>query len=441
MKTGYITVNPPPTPPTAVFTGVPVTGYAPLGVTFTDSSTGTSLTNWRWDFGDGNVTNYAVRTHPYHIYTSAGVKSINLTVTGSEGTDSEVKTGYITVNPPPTPPTAVFTGAPVLGNAPLGVTFTDSSTGTLLTNWRWDFGDGNVTNYAVRTHPYHLYTTAGLKSINLTVTGAGGTDSEVKTGYINVTAPPAPPTAAFSGAPVLGTAPLGVTFTDSSTGTSLTNWRWDFGDGNISNYAVRTHPYHLYTTPGLKSINLTVTGTEGTDSEVKVNYIEVTAQEADYSATPVAGVAPLLVMFSDNSTGSSITKWHWDFGDGNISEYRVRTDPLHIYTSPGTYTLNLTVTTTEGSDIEIKTDYIDVAAPVIPPLAAFTGTPVTGDAPLGVTFTDSSTGTSLTNWRWDFGDGNITNYSVRTHPYHIYTSAGLKSINLTVTGTVGLTAK
>ena len=146
---------------------------------------------------------------------------------------------------PPTPDRSVHRD-PVTGNAPLGVTFTDSSTGTSLTNWRWDFGDGNITNYAVRTHPYHIYTSAGLKSINLTVTGTGGTDSEVKTGYISVTTPPVPPTAAFSGTPVTGYAPLGVTFTDSSTGTSLTNWRWDFGDGNITNYAVRTHPYHIY---------------------------------------------------------------------------------------------------------------------------------------------------------------------------------------------------
>ena len=130
---------------------------------------------------------YPVRTDPYHIYTSAGLKSINLTVRGSGGIDSEVKTNYIDVIAPVTQPIAAFTGIPVTGFAPLGVTFTDSSTGTLLTNWRWDFGDGNITNFAVQTHPYHIYTSAGLKSVNLTVTGNGGTDSEVKTNYINVT--------------------------------------------------------------------------------------------------------------------------------------------------------------------------------------------------------------------------------------------------------------
>jgi PKD repeat protein len=290
-KLRYINVTAPITPPTAAFNGTPLTGNAPLGVTFTDSSTGTSLSNWRWDFGDGNITSYGVRTHPFHIYTSAGLKSINLTVTGSGGTDSEVKTNYINVTTPSTLPTAAFNGTPVKGNAPLGVTFTDSSTGASLTNWRWDFGDGNITNYGVRTHPFHIYTSAGLKSINLTVTGSGGTDSEVKTNYINVTTPSTLPTAAFNGTPVKGNAPLGVTFTDSSTGTSLTNWRWDFGDGNITSYGVRTHPFHIYTSAGLKSINLTVTGSGGTDSEVKTNYINVTEPSSNNTLTFQPGSA------------------------------------------------------------------------------------------------------------------------------------------------------
>ena len=88
------------------------------------------------------------------------------------------------------PPAAAFTGTPVTGTEPLGVTFTDSSTGTSITNWCWDFGDGNSTNYSVSTHPFHSYTSAGLKSVNLTVIGTGGTDSEVKTSYLNVTAAP-----------------------------------------------------------------------------------------------------------------------------------------------------------------------------------------------------------------------------------------------------------
>ena len=128
------------------------------------------------------------------------------------------------------------------------MTFTDSSTGTSITNRRWDFGDGNISNYAAATNPSHRYSSIGAYSVNLTVTNAGGSNSQLRSNYITVSAPPpAAPVAAFTGTPVTGTAPLDVTFTDSSTGTSITNRRWDFGDGNISNYAAATNPSHRYT--------------------------------------------------------------------------------------------------------------------------------------------------------------------------------------------------
>ena len=272
---------------TADFFANVTSGFKPLAVKFTDASSNFP-NKWNWSFGDGN---YSTVQNPVYIYTSAGTYNVSLNATNAYNSDILTKLRYINVTAPITPPTAAFNGTPLTGNAPLGVTFTDSSTGTSLSNWRWDFGDGNITSYGVRTHPFHIYTSAGLKSINLTVTGSGGTDSEVKTNYINVTTPSTLPTAAFNGTPVKGNAPLGVTFTDSSTGTSLTNWRWDFGDGNITSYGVRTHPFHIYTSAGLKSINLTVTGSGGTDSEVKTNYINVTEPSSNNTLTFQPGSA------------------------------------------------------------------------------------------------------------------------------------------------------
>jgi PKD repeat protein len=176
----------PPVPPVAAFTGTPLSGIAPLDVMFTDSSTGTSITNRRWDFGDGNVSNYVVATNPSHRYSSAGIYSVNLTVTNSGGSNSRLRSNYISVNSPPSAPVAAFTGTPLSGIAPLDVIFTDSSTGTSITNRRWDFGDGNVSNYAIATNPSHRYTSSGAYAVTLTVTNAGGSDSEIRSNYIRV---------------------------------------------------------------------------------------------------------------------------------------------------------------------------------------------------------------------------------------------------------------
>jgi len=75
---------------------------------------------------------------------------------------------------------------------------------------------------------------------------------------------------------------------------------------------------------------------------------------ANFSADPTSGSVPLNVNFTDESTGI-ISSWRWSFGDGTQS---TTPNPSHTYTEPGIYTVSLTVSGTDGSDTETKTDYI-----------------------------------------------------------------------------------
>nr|WP_048065210.1 DUF3344 domain-containing protein [Methanosarcina acetivorans] len=84
-----------PSAPVANFTATPTSGDAPLAVNFTDTSTG-SPTSWLWDF-DNDGTIDSEEKNPSYTYETAGNYSVNLTVSGSEGSDSEVKTEYIVV--------------------------------------------------------------------------------------------------------------------------------------------------------------------------------------------------------------------------------------------------------------------------------------------------------------------------------------------------------
>jgi PKD repeat protein len=90
---------------------------------------------------------------------------------------------------------------------------------------------------------------------------------------------------------------------------------------------------------------------------IKVNDTYITA---DFEATPVTGDAPLAVSFTDLSTASgTITGWEWDF-DNNGTIDSTQQNPVHNYTAAGTYTVRLVVTGPDGSDTEIKTNYIVV---------------------------------------------------------------------------------
>jgi len=89
----------------------------------------------------------------------------------------------ITIVDSPAAPTTVFSGSPTTGNAPLNVSFTNSSTGCPIPAYSWDFGDGES---STDTSPSHSYTDGGLYSVSLDATNVVGSDTETKTDYITV---------------------------------------------------------------------------------------------------------------------------------------------------------------------------------------------------------------------------------------------------------------
>src|SRR5262245_42672989 len=137
-------------------------------------------------------------------------------------------------------------------------------------------------------NPQHTYNTAGSYTVNLTVTGPGG--SATTTAAITVTTTPSPPVAAFSASPTTGPAPLPVTFTNASTG-SISQWTWSFGDGTPNSTA--QNPQHTYSKMGTYTVSLTVSGLGGSNTIIKANLITVqinsTGLVAAYSFDEASG--------------------------------------------------------------------------------------------------------------------------------------------------------
>ena len=157
---------------------------------------------------------------------------------------------------------------------------------------------------------------------------------------------------------------------------------------------------------------------------------------AGFTSNVTSGTAPLTVQFNDTSTNSP-TSWLWDFGDGNITNSTVQ-DPVHTFTSPGIYPVNLTVSNGAGSNFLNRTSFITVILGGSGiPTARFTGTPTNGTAPLDVNFTDTSDVLNGTLWNWSFGDSHWYNATATSSPIHLYNATGTYTVSLTVTNATG----
>ncbi|QYZ79628.1 PKD domain-containing protein [Methanofollis formosanus] len=388
-------------PPQANFTQSVAEGNAPLEVTFTDGSTG-NVTAWAWDFGDGNVS---TEENPSHEYVTPGTYPVVLNASNVYGfslSESSVK-----ILPPPK---ANFTQSADEGNAPLAVAFTDASTGN-VTSWKWNFGDGNG---STEENPSHEYVTPGTYTVQLNASNSYGFSlSEFSVKILP------PPKANFTQSAGEGNAPLAVTFTDASTG-NVTAWKWDFGDGNVS---TEENPSHEYVTPGTYPVVLNASNAYGfslSDSTVRI----LAPPAANFTQSAEEGNAPLAVTFTDASTGN-VTAWKWDFGDGNVS---TEENPSHEYVTPSTYTVRLNASNLYGFSLSESSVTI-----LPPPQANFTQSAGEGNAPLGVEFTDGSTG-NVTAWQWDFGDGNI---STKQNPSHEYVTPGTYPVLLNASNAYG----
>jgi gliding motility-associated-like protein len=300
-------------------------------------------------------------------------------------------------------PVAKFTGAPLQGCPPLVVNFTDQSTGS-PTSWNWNFGNGNSSTLR---NPTATYFTPGTYTVSLTVTNASGSNTITKTQYVTVFDPP---TVNFSGTPRAGCYPLKVQFTDLSTagnGNSVSSWFWDFGDGQTSTLR---NPLITYGSSGNFSVTLKIINDKGCSKTfTRPNYIAVSPGVKALFTNSVPSVchAPATVTFTNNSTGPGTLSYQWDFGDAGTSN---ATNPVHSFTTNGTFTVVLIVTSSSGCQ-----DTMRLPVTIGNFNTSFTVAPQVCINSL-VSFQNTSTPAPQAVL-WKFGDGGTATTLNATHRY------------------------
>ncbi len=383
----------------------------PIIFTNTTTAGGAAITNTTWNFGDGNTSS---ELSPVHDYGTPGSYDVVLVVSDAEGctTNLEQTVYYY-------PPSIINTSPNITeGCEPLAVTFTNTSsplTGDYTVTW--DFGDGNMSN---EVSPTHTYETPGTYTvtINISPPGAACTSEEIYTDLILVRAKPE---VDFTFSDLCVPGPISFTGNITPGDGAITSIQWNFGDGNM---ATEQNPNHEYTTPGTYTVTLDIADEFG----CMANFSEV----IDYFPSPIVdvnfepeGCTPHTATFTNNSMPLSADYTvEWDFGDGNTS---VQTSPTHLYDTPGTYTVSLTMTSPSNCvSQEIFTDAIFVQAG---PTPAFDFSDPCALGPITFTNTTTPGDGNITMTEWDFGDGNTSSES---NPVHEYTTPGTYTVTLNI---------
>ena len=400
---------------TADFTAGNSSGCTPLIVNFENTSTGNGLT-YEWNLGNGNTS---VSENPSASYINPGTYTITLTATGPDGTDTEVKTDYVTVFTPPTPN---ITPSQNIGCYPFTVDFTDASTpgDSPIASWSWDFGDGGTSS---DQNPSHLYATPGTFDITLLLTDENGCASNLSFNDV-IESNDNAPVAEFVGNPTVSCLPPSdVAFTNSSSGgTGSLTYFWDFGDGNTS---TAINPVNTYTAAGNFDVSLTVFDDFGCNTtQNEISYIEIVDNvDINFVANNTTVCLGNQISFVDISSPTP-SGWLWDFGDGNTSTEQF---PTHLFTTAGTFDVSLTATYSSAcAGTETKTGYVTIGEI---PTADFSADVTAGcETPFTVQFTNQSVGSGSLDYIWTFGDGEV---STEENPSHTYLNNGVYTVSLT----------
>jgi gliding motility-associated-like protein len=397
-------------PPTAQFTGIPTAVCLGSPVSFINQSVngGSPITNWGWDFGDGNSS---TQTNPSHVYTSPGTYTVTLVVTASNGqADAEVKVNYVTVNPTPTASFTTSTNGCVL---PVGVTFNNTSSGGAT--YAWDFGNGQTST--LQNPAAVNYATAGTYNVSLIVTNSFGCKDTVTQALVvsNFQAGITAPATACVGVPVA--------INDNST-VGANAWSWTFTGGSPASSSSQNNSV-TYATAGTYTISLTAQNTGSGCSGTTSQQITILPSPVPaFTGVPTTGCAPQSVVFTNNSPAGS--NFVWTFGDGGT--FNGQNPPAHVYAANGSYSVTLSMTGANGCTGTLtQNSYINLT----PPSATFTADVVNGCDPLAVQFTSTSSSSNpIVSWVWTFGDG--TTFNGQNPPVHNY-GVGVYDVSLVIT--------
>lgn len=382
---------------------------------FTDETPGAATRVW--DFGDGSTLAATSNAYIQHDYTKSGKFDVTLTVTNASGCQATLKkTAYIDISLP-----AVTFSDPVEGCVPFDANFSATaitSPGDPAVSYAWTFGDGQsaTTNNGIISH---RYTQTGTYDIGLTVTTQSGcTVAQTYARHVHTGNPPGnvsftiSPAAACVGEPVrlIADAKYADTYT------------WDFGDGQTQS-GPENDIRHNFNANGTLTVNMKA-GSNGCYTAAAPATVSITGPVSQFNVIRDCNDKSLFIFTNSASGISNNTVYEWDFGDN--TPVQKSKDATHAYSTPGEYTVRLTISEngsscTHSSFQKVYYFNADFTSGVSAICRGSKATYEVLNVPLGL----------VSNYTWQFGDGTVVTTTDQTQIKE-WAAAGVYSNRLVI---------
>ena len=371
-----------------------------LRTTFTDLSSANSgsITSWTWNFGDGTpplVILPPAQGDTSHLYTSPGSFTVTLLVANSHGCLKDTSM-EVSVNPHPT---ALFSHSDSTCKWE-HIQFTDLSytTGGMINQWLWNFGDGLT---GTIKNPVHVYSSPGNFLVVLKVWNTFSCVDSVKIPITIHT----PPTARFDYYNNFCNPGI-VAFHDSSSAVnqSIISWHWTFTQGQSSTLQNPVFTFPVSDSANSYLVCLVVTDGNG----CKDTICDSVVVKPKMNLTILADTA----CFRDQThlqaipaTGDYLKNFHWNFDDSSGPDPNTSTlpNPTHTFSEVRTYTVTLSASNSDNCPLS---NYRQVSLHSLPtPDFSYDPIPYCDSAKVVFRYSAAGIGSKVDSIRWRFGPG------------------------------------
>lgn len=452
------------------------------------TAAGNSTLSYLWDFGDGTTSTIANPTHQFEAL-GCGTSTFNVTLTTTDAgglSSSTTKPINVLEKPALSFSDLDFNnfdncGSGFSSNSEYTITVVNNTNASCVTSGSYeiDWGDGNTTTSA--TFPAtHTYTELGTFNMNISATSSNGCSNEVSYLVKNINNPAGGFVSPGNTSNLcLPTDALNFGISNWGTNSLDTEYFVSFGDGTVVGYTqaqMVTSSYYDSVNPGNSAVFPTPHSytTSSCDTETGEFVARLSIQnacesttftisnistlgtsEASFEGPPLSCINTPITFentsnIRENGDCTKSANFLWDFGDGTIVNDNgtdESSDQIHQYTSPGTYTVSLTITSRCGSDTFTQEICIE---PEITPL--FTVNTNEGCIPLNIQTTNTTNEAGLcsdatydwavnyeadncgTTSNWEFTNGTS---STSENPEFIFNTSGKYTLTQTITTSCG----